>query len=181
MRGVVVKFDAERGFGFIRVRNREEDLFVHVSNVRGGEPLHVGQKVRFSISQTEKGPAAVDVVPGAMQRSPTAVYGLLCAVGVGGLSAAAALHGLPWLAAYLLAVNLTTLLVYGLDKALAAIGLLRVPERVLHGLAFLGGSPAGLAAQRLFRHKTAKTRFQVVYWLIVAVQVALLVIFREHL
>jgi uncharacterized membrane protein YsdA (DUF1294 family) len=48
-----------------------------------------------------------------------------------------------------------------------------VPEVVLHGLALAGGSPAALLAMRLFRHKTAKSGFRFVFWVIVAAQALL--------
>jgi uncharacterized membrane protein YsdA (DUF1294 family) len=48
-----------------------------------------------------------------------------------------------------------------------------VPERVLHGLALLGGSPGAWAGMRLFRHKTVKGSFRAVFWFILAAQVAL--------
>jgi uncharacterized membrane protein YsdA (DUF1294 family) len=50
---------------------------------------------------------------------------------------------------------------------------LRIPENNLHALALLGASPAGLTAQKFFRHKTLKGSFQLIYWLIVLLQIAL--------
>ena len=71
---------------------------------------------------------------------------------------------------YIIAVNIITFLLYGYDKWVAGSSFTRLPEKVLHGLAVLGGSPAALLAQKIFRHKTVKKSFQVVYWLIVVVQ-----------
>jgi uncharacterized membrane protein YsdA (DUF1294 family) len=92
--------------------------------------------------------------------------------------AAALLLAVRWavhpLTAYLLAVNLSTFLAYGCDKRASARGGVRLPERSLHLLAAFGGSPAALAGQQLFRHKTRKRPFQRRFWIIVAVQAAVL-------
>ena len=76
--------------------------------------------------------------------------------------------------AYLIAINVTTFVMYGYDKFVSGTGKLRVPEKLLHVLALLGGSPAGLMAQKVFRHKTVKGSFQLAYWAIVILQVGLL-------
>ncbi|MBY0527760.1 MAG: DUF1294 domain-containing protein [Gemmataceae bacterium] len=80
----------------------------------------------------------------------------------------------PWLAAWLVAVNLTAVAYYRYDKWQAQRVGRRVPEVVLHGLAFAGGSPGAYAAMQLFRHKTIKGSFRVVFWIIVVLQAALL-------
>lgn len=79
---------------------------------------------------------------------------------------------LPAFLGYLAGVNVATMALYGYDKAVAGGKRTRVPERVLHLLALAGGSPAALLSQSLFRHKTVKTSFQRVFWLIVALQAA---------
>jgi uncharacterized membrane protein YsdA (DUF1294 family) len=63
---------------------------------------------------------------------------------------------------------------YGVDKFQARRGRRRVPEVVLHGLAVVGGSPGAYAAMQVWRHKTIKGRFRLVFWLIVALQLALI-------
>lgn len=80
----------------------------------------------------------------------------------------------PWLGCWVAAVNLITFATYGLDKRLAQRGSWRVPEATLFLLAFVGGSPGALLAMRWFRHKTVKGAFRIVFWLIVALQVALI-------
>ena len=61
---------------------------------------------------------------------------------------------------YLLAVNVLTFIVYGVDKWKAQRGRWRVPEASLLGLAALGGSVGAWLAMQLFRHKTQKKKFR---------------------
>ena len=56
--GVVARYDAERGFGFIAPDTGGADLFVHVSVLRGGEVLHPGDRVRYQVRQSDRGPQA---------------------------------------------------------------------------------------------------------------------------
>ena len=56
--GVVARYDAERGFGFITPEAGGADLFVHVSVVRGAESLQEGDRVRFTVRQSDRGPQA---------------------------------------------------------------------------------------------------------------------------
>lgn len=79
-----------------------------------------------------------------------------------------------WLAHWLLVVNIVTFGYYGADKWLAAKPWFRIPELVLHVLAALGGSPAALLAMYLFRHKTIKPSFRILFWSIVIVQICMI-------
>ena len=108
-----------------------------------------------------------------MRKNPVGVFWWLVFVFDGG-GAAALAFGLDvhWLVAWLASVNAVTLLLYGYDKRAAMTGRLRVPERLLHLHALIGGSPAAIAAQQLFRHKAVKGSFQLVTWLIVIIQIA---------
>ena len=56
--GVVARYDAERGFGFIAPDSGGADLFVHVSVLRGAEALHQGDRVRYQVRQSDRGPQA---------------------------------------------------------------------------------------------------------------------------
>lgn len=59
---------------------------------------------------------------------------------------------------YLVAINVLSLVVYGVDKWKARCGRWRVPESVLMWLAVLGGSVGAMTAMWLFRHKTLKNK-----------------------
>ena len=61
---------------------------------------------------------------------------------------------------YLLAVNLLTFVIYGIDKWKARHDRWRVREVSLLLLAALGGSPAALLAMKVFRHKTQHKKFR---------------------
>lgn len=56
--GVVARFDADRGFGFITPDAGGADLFVHVSVVAGAAPLQQGERVRYAVRQSDRGPQA---------------------------------------------------------------------------------------------------------------------------
>lgn len=58
------------------------------------------------------------------------------------------------LAVWLIAINLVTFAVYGIDKRRARRGAWRVPEKTLFLLPLLGGSIGALLGMRVFRHKT---------------------------
>jgi CspA family cold shock protein len=56
--GVVARYDAERGFGFITPDAGGADLFVHTSVVVGDEPLQKDERVRYKVRQSDRGPQA---------------------------------------------------------------------------------------------------------------------------
>ncbi|MGH3589118.1 MAG: cold-shock protein, partial [Pseudonocardia sp.] len=56
--GTVARYDADRGFGFITPDAGGADLFVHVSVVRGTDVLEEGDRVRFKVRQSDRGPQA---------------------------------------------------------------------------------------------------------------------------
>jgi CspA family cold shock protein len=59
--GVVARYDAERGFGFITPDAGGADLFVHVSVVRSAEGLREGDRVRYRVRLSDRGPQADSV------------------------------------------------------------------------------------------------------------------------
>jgi uncharacterized membrane protein YsdA (DUF1294 family) len=74
-----------------------------------------------------------------------------------------------YIAIWYILLSAITFTVYGIDKRKATRGTWRIKEQTLHLLDLFGGWPGGFAAQRYFHHKSKKTKFQIVFWMIVAV------------
>jgi uncharacterized membrane protein YsdA (DUF1294 family) len=75
--------------------------------------------------------------------------------------------------AYLAGINLITFLFYGYDKRQSRNNKSRIPELILHLLTLLGGTPGALLGQLLFRHKTRKLSFRIVFLMIILIQAGL--------
>ena len=63
---------------------------------------------------------------------------------------------------YYLIINISTFIIYGIDKYLAIKSLYRISEKILLLLSILGGSIGALISMYLFHHKTKKARFTIV-------------------
>ena len=61
---------------------------------------------------------------------------------------------------YLLAVNIATFFLYGIDKYKARKGRWRISEATLLMMAVIGGSIGAWAGMRLWHHKTMHKKFK---------------------
>ena len=75
----------------------------------------------------------------------------------------------------LVAVNLVSLTLYGLDKLKAKKGLWRIRESTLLLIAALGGSVGALLGMEVFRHKTKHWQFKVLVPVFLVLHLALAV------
>ena len=202
--GTIRRWDAARGFGFIRSPGSGADVFFHVRDYRGGGAAPVeGTEVRYEeIHVGGKGPRAMAVQPlGVEARAPSArpramaprgartapgpkrspvppqrwIPLLMLPLWLGLLGAGIWLHRLPWWAVgALMAVNVLTLFAYAFDKNAAESGRWRTAEDTLHGFSLLGGWPAAWLAQHTLRHKSSKLSFQRIYAITVVLNCAAL-------
>ena len=76
---------------------------------------------------------------------------------------------------YLLAVNIATFLLYGIDKYKAKKSKWRISEATLLTMAAIGGSIGAWAGMRLWHHKTMHKKFKYGIPIIIIMQVALAV------
>ena len=82
--------------------------------------------------------------------------------------------GLAW--SWICGVSIASFATYGYDKAIAGRGVTRVPEIVLHALTAVGGTLGSFLGMQIFRHKTQKKSFRIVFWIIVAIQIIVIIL-----
>lgn len=78
-------------------------------------------------------------------------------------------------------LSLTSFILYGIDKWHSKKAAWRVPEKKLHLCNLLGGWPGALLAQQVFRHKTQKTSFRIVFWFTAGLNSLILILFLTPL
>ena len=76
---------------------------------------------------------------------------------------------------YLLAINIASFFLYGIDKYKAKKGRWRISEAILLLMAVIGGSIGAWAGMRLWHHKTMHKKFKYGIPVIIILQVALAV------
>lgn len=181
--GTVTSWNDERGFGFIEAAQGGEPLFVHATAFAGPGRPQPGQRVTFEVESGPRGKKARRV---QLLRVPRPISRRAQAAGQGGSHAwlavplfLAVYAGITllwrppaWFAAVYAGASLVTFVVYWSDKAAARSGAWRVRESSLHLLALAGGWPGALLAQRVLRHKSAKSAFLRVFWTTVLLNVA---------
>jgi len=188
--GRVISWKDEQGYGFIRPNDGGAEVFLHIRAWpdRQRRP-EVDDIVSYELGFDGRGrPRAEHVLrPGETGRRarPSAGKGKGMSMGwvaplfagcfVLQLALAAIFGRLPKaLPVLYLAASLVCFAAYAFDKSAARRQQWRTQESSLHLLALIGGWPGALAAQRLLRHKSAKTSFLVVYWLTVLLNCAAL-------
>ena len=75
---------------------------------------------------------------------------------------------------WLILINLTAFIAYGVDKRKAVKGQWRIPEATLWTIALLGGSIGSYITMRTIRHKTQHKSFMIGFPAIISFQVAII-------
>jgi uncharacterized membrane protein YsdA (DUF1294 family)/cold shock CspA family protein len=200
--GKVLRWDADKGFGFIRSPDTDADVFFHVRDVQGGlrpepgvsvvfEEIHVGGKGPRAMAVRSLGNRAVDRSPRrALETRGRVGQGrvfvprpdpwlqpiLLLATAYALAMLWAAYKGLlPWGVLWMWPLlNALTFWIYWQDKHAARQRAWRTSENTLHMLSLLGAWPAARLAQQTLRHKSSKASFQQGYAATVLFNVAAL-------
>ena len=82
---------------------------------------------------------------------------------------------------YLIAINIVTFIVYGIDKVKAMKGKWRISEATLLLLAIIGGSVGAWLGMKTWHHKTMHKKFKYGLPLILLAQIALIALTSSSL
>ena len=171
--GRITTWKDDKGFGFVTPNGGGGKVFVHISSFSSRQRRPEGNElVSYELRVDGRGRAQASAVafvgepptssapPGRGNFPPMfAVCFLLLVVG------AVAAGRLPVVVpGFYLVASLVAFFAYAFDKSAAQRKQWRTQESTLHLLALVGGWPGALAAQRLFRHKSAKASFQFAFW-----------------
>jgi CspA family cold shock protein len=61
LKGTIARWFDNRGFGFIAVEGQSNDIFVHINDMDGIPNPQMGDEVEFDVSDTDRGPRAINV------------------------------------------------------------------------------------------------------------------------
>ena len=174
--GRITTWKDDKGFGFITPNGDGDKVFLHISSFSNRQRRPEGNElVTYELSVDGKGrPQAKSAAFVGERPAPSKATGrsnipplfavcfllFVIAAVIGGRLPASVL------ALYLVA-SIVSFFAYAFDKSAAQRNQWRTQESTLHLFALIGGWPGALAAQRLLRHKSAKTSFQAIFWITV--------------
>jgi uncharacterized membrane protein YsdA (DUF1294 family)/cold shock CspA family protein len=198
LKGTIVEWRDDGGFGFIEPAGGGDRVFCHVKafavRVRRPRP---GDGVTYVTKKDAQGRVqAADVRPLGLEQaaynanvgrrssraapkaekprasSSVGAYVFIAIFAV--VLAVLLIRGLisPFVPMIYFVVSGLTMFAYAFDKSAALNARWRTQEQTLHVFELLGGWPGALIAQQLFRHKTNKTSFQTTFWVCVFANIA---------
>lgn len=191
--GKLKTWQDDRGFGFIQSNDGNEDIFLHISEIKNSlRRPQVGDIIRYQITRDKKGKIrAIEATIEGAAYKPVAkqtikkgkskleslislpIFGvqilLLAFMPLGGsIQLALTTANIIPLMLYPL-MSLITFLLYYHDKSSAKQGERRIPEKTLHLFELAGGWLGAFIAQKTLRHKCIKKSYQSVFWFIVGI------------
>ena len=192
--GIIKTWKQDKGFGFIQSAASEKDIFIHIRDLKhvGYEPK-MGESIDFKLMSDKAGKiraydayiSGQEIVHKTVKRPVYAKSAGKPKKKLGVLFILIALIPFVFsvllikeqrivapLFAYLI-MSLVTFLAYAIDKTKAHKNQWRTQESTLHLLELVGGWPGALISQKVIRHKNKKFSFQVVFWFIVVLHLAI--------
>ena len=181
--GKIFDWKDEQGYGFVMPNGGGQKAFVHIKNFssQSRRPAN-GDLITYELLADDKRRFyATNILPVGKSSKTSSIYKqyffanafsiTFCVI----LALSSLVGKLPSFILWLyLVVSVVTFIAYSLDKQAAKSKQWRTSEQTLHILALIGGWPGALAAQKVLRHKTIKTGFQITFWITVIVNTAVL-------
>lgn len=170
-KGTLIRWNNDKGYGFIRSHKENKDIFLHVKSLPHYQRRpKIDDVITYEVDVDEKQQyyARSAKIKGLAWSqftilffSSTLLFGIYVYLV---FSQRISFHPLSIYAA----MSILTIWAYSRDKSASQIKAWRISERRLHLYEMLGGWPGALLAQLYYRHKSRKISYQVFFWLIVA-------------
>jgi uncharacterized membrane protein YsdA (DUF1294 family)/cold shock CspA family protein len=170
--GTLIRWDNDKGYGFIRPKVGYKDVFFHIGSLPHYQRRpKIGDTLTFEIEVDDHGRsyATSSKIKGVAWSLFTLVWGCLLLLFLAYLYLAIEKLMPFHPAALYVGMSLLTIWAYGRDKRAAQLGLWRTREFTLHTMEALGGWPGALFAQIFYRHKLKKLSYQIVLGCIILV------------
>jgi uncharacterized membrane protein YsdA (DUF1294 family)/cold shock CspA family protein len=187
VKGKIVSWNDDKGFGFAAPVSGARQLFVHVSDfINLSRRPETGQIVSYVVSADKQGrPCGKSVLLDgdkfSRTKKPNRGVISFTIVLVFCICAGLSFHmgKIPFLVlALYIILSLITFIAYAKDKSAAKNGRWRTQESTLHILALLGGWPGAIVAQQKLRHKSKKQEFRFIFWVTVLLNIGAFVWFH---
>jgi uncharacterized membrane protein YsdA (DUF1294 family)/cold shock CspA family protein len=181
--GKISDWKDDQGFGFVTPNGGGERAFVHIKSIsdRSRRPIN-GDIITYEAVRDEKNRLKAGQVRFVNSQSspststtgnaPRILFSVTFTLALFLLAFLNTLHMYIPLAYTIM--SLIAFLAYAFDKSAAMNNRWRIQESTLHLFGLLGGWPGALVAQKMFRHKSKKSEFQITFWFTVLLNLCVL-------
>lgn len=196
-KGQLTKWKDERGFGFIQSSSSTQEVFVHITAFKNSNRRpQVGDVICYQLTVDKNGKvsacnASVEEMTSQLRpnsssantpmkftsksraKTSSLLFKTLLLSVIPGLGAVHFALTTGYLIPLILypVMSVITFTLYAHDKSRAEQRRWRVSERTLHLCELMGGWLGGFVAQRKLHHKSSKTSYQAVFWVIVIIHI----------
>jgi uncharacterized membrane protein YsdA (DUF1294 family)/cold shock CspA family protein len=183
-KGILIKWNVDKAFGFIQPNAGGADIFIHKSAIFNKKRAPQNNDIiAFSITKDKNGRRCAsdatfsgEKLKKLQSKKNTSFSIYLPLLFLVVITAAYFVGQFPQklLLSYF-CLSMITFLAYAFDKSKAQRVAWRVKESRLHFFALIGGWPGAAIAQQLLRHKSQKRKFLMVFWFTVITNISLLI------
>ena len=183
MKGKITTWNTQKAFGFIAPIAGGSQIFIHINAFQNRTRVpKINDVVIFSLAKDKDGRACAEKALYAgeklkktpkLNRSKLSIVLVISLLVWLNVWSYMGYMPMPLKYAYY-GLSIITFIAYAYDKFKAKRNAWRTPESTLHFLALLGGWPGAAIAQQVFRHKSSKPDFRVMFWVTVFINLAML-------
>ncbi len=182
-KGILTKWNEDKGYGFITPIGEKKEIFVHISEFQG-HPL-LNDRISFTLSKDKNGrDCAINSIK-FNKAKLTFETKKTNSISILSISIIAIFYGTllyftlnqkieTYIVPYYLLIGISTFYMYAKDKDYAQDGNWRISEKTLHILSLIGGWTGALIAQDKLQHKSSKLSFKIVFFITILLNLLLL-------